>query len=78
MYPNQNLDQSSVLVTVSNETTVTGVSGITLHCAFHFPVKSGFKSFSYKKPSDKTLHMLRSKYQCLKVLIRDEISVAGR
>ena len=36
------------------------------------------KFFEYKKPSDETLHMLRDKYQYLKVLIIDEISVIGR
>ena len=36
------------------------------------------KSYKYKKPSDGTLHILRNKYQYLKVLIVDEISVIGR
>ena len=44
-YPNQNLDQSSVLVTASTGKAATGVNGITLHSAFHYvSVKSGFKS----------------------------------
>ena len=46
--------------------------------AFHLPVKSGLKSYEHKKPSDETLHMLRNKYQYLKVLIIDEISMIGR
>ena len=46
--------------------------------AFYLPVKSGLKSYKYKKPSDKTLHMLRNKYQYLNVLIIDEISIIGR
>ena len=39
-HPNQNLDQRSVLVTVSAGKAATGVYGITLHYAFHLPVKS--------------------------------------
>ena len=32
----------------------------------------------YKKPSDKTVYMLRNKYLHLRVLIIDEISMIGR
>ena len=77
-YPNQNLDQPSVLVTASTGKAATGINGVTLHSAFYLPVKSGLKSYKYKKPSDETLHMLRNKYQYLKVLITDEISIIGR
>ena len=77
-YPSQNLDQPSVLVTASTGKAATGISGITLHSAFHLPVKSGLKSYEYKKPSDETLHKLRNKYQYLTVLIIDEISMIGR
>ena len=77
-YPNQNLDQPSVLVTASTGKAATGVNGTTLHSAFHLPVNSGFKSFEYRKPSDEVLHVLRNKYQYLKVLIIDEISMIGR
>ena len=66
-YPNQNLDQPSVLVTASTGKAATGINGITLNSAFHLPVKSGLKSYKYKKPNDETLHMLRNKYQSLKV-----------
>ena len=65
-YPNQNLDQPSVLVTASTRKAATGINVITLHSAFHLPVKSGLKSFEYKKPSDETLHTLGNKYQYLK------------
>ena len=51
---------------------------MVLHSAFHLPVKSGLTSYEYKKSSDETLHMLRKKYQYLKVLIIDEISIIGR
>ena len=51
---------------------------MVLHSAFHLPVKSGLTSYEYKKSSDETLHMLRNKYQCLKVLVIDEISMIGR
>ena len=77
-YPSQNLDQPSVPVTASTGKAATGISGITLHSAFNLPVKSGLKSYEYKKPSDETLLMLRSKYQYLKVLIIAEVSMIGR
>ena len=77
-YLHQNLDQSSVLVTASTGKAATGINRITLHFAFHLTVKSGLKSYEYKKPSDETLHMLRNKYQYFKVLIIDEISMIGR
>ena len=31
-YPNQNLDQSSLLVTSSTGKVATGINGTTLHC----------------------------------------------
>ena len=65
-------------MTASTGKAVTGINGITLHSAFYLPVKSGLKSFEYKKSSDETLHMLRNKYQFLKVLIIDKISVIGK
>ena len=77
-YPSQNLDQPSVPVTASTGKAATGISGITLHSAFNLPVKSGLKSYEYKKPSDETLLMLRSKYLYLKVLIIAEVSMTGR
>ena len=76
-YPNQNLDQPSVLETASTGKAATDINGITLHSAFHLPVKSGLKSYKYKEPSDETPRMLRNKYQYLKVLIIDEISMTG-
>ena len=75
-YPNQNLDHPSVLVTASTGKAATGINGITLHSAFRLPVTTG--SYVYKKPGNETLHMLRNKYQHLKVLIIDEISMTGR
>ena len=56
-----------------------GISGSSsLYYGFHLPVRSRLKSCKCKKPSDETLHMLRSKYQYLKVLIIDEISMIER
>ena len=55
-----------------------GINDITLHSAFDFLFKSQLKSYKYKKPSDETLHILRNKYQYLKVLVIDEMSVIGR
>ena len=60
--PNQNLDQPSVVVTASTGKATTDINGITLHSAFHLLVKSGLKSFEYKKPIDETLYMVKIKY----------------
>ena len=49
-----------------------------MYSAFNLPVKSGLKSCGYEKPSDETLHKLRNKYEYLKVLIIDEISMIGK
>ena len=57
-YPNQNLDQLSLLVTASTGKAATGT---TLHSAFHLPVNSGYKPLEYRKPRDEILHMLRNK-----------------
>ena len=62
-YTNQNLGQTSVLVTASTGKAATGFSGIKLHSAFLIPITLGLKSYKYKKPSDETLDMLQSKYQ---------------
>ena len=77
-YPSQNLDNPSVLVIAYTGKAVTNVNAITLHSAFNLPVKSRLKLCGYQKPSDETLHKLRNKYQYLKVLIIDEISMIGR
>ena len=68
----------SLLVTASTGKAATGINGTTLHSAFNLPVNSGYKSFEYRKPRDEILHMLRNKYQYLKVLVTDEISMIGR
>ena len=73
-YPSQNLDKPSVLVTASTGKAATGINGTTLHSAFHLRVNS----FEYRKPSDEILHVLRNKYQYLRVLIINEISMIGR
>ena len=39
-YPNQNLDQASVLVAARTGKAATGANGITLHYVFHVPVKT--------------------------------------
>ena len=65
-------------MTASTGKNATDINGITLHFAFHLPVKSGLESYRYKKPSDETRHLLRIKYQYLKVLIIGEMSMVGR
>ena len=56
----------------------TGVNSITLHSAFHLPIKSGLKSYEYKKSSSDTLHMFRNKFRYLKIFIIDEKAMIGR
>ena len=65
-------------MTASTGKVATGVNGTRLHSAFHLPVKSGLKSYKYKKSSGETLNMLRNKYQYLNILIIDEISMKRR
>ena len=77
-YPGQNLYNPPVLLTTSTGKAATNVNGIALHSAFNLPVKSGLKSCGYEEPSNETLQKLRNKYQYLKGLIIDEISMIGR
>ena len=65
-------------MTASTWESAAGINGIILHSAFHLPVKPRLKFSEYKKLSDETLHMLRNKYQHLKVLIIDETLMIGR
>ena len=76
-YPNQTLDEPSVLVTASTGKAATNINGTTLHSAFHLPIKTGNRLFEYRKPSDEVLHCMRNKYKYLKVLLIDEISMTG-
>ena len=76
-YPGQNLDQPSILVTASTGKAATGINGITLHSAFHLPIKRPGRSFQYQKPRDEVLHLMRNKYKYLVVLLIDEISMVG-
>ena len=77
-YPNQSLDEPSVLVTASTGKAATNINGTTLHSAFHLPVKTGNKFFGYRKPRDEVLHSMRNKYKYLKVVLIDEISMTGQ
>ena len=65
-------------MTASTGKAATFVNGNTLHSAFHLPVKSGLKSYAYKKQRVEIVHILRNKYQYLKILIIDEISMTRR
>ena len=76
-YPSQNLDNPSVLVTASTGKTATNVNGIALYSVFNLPFKLRLKSCGYRKPIEETFHKLRRKYQYLKVLIIDELSIIG-
>ena len=77
-YQSQNFDNPSVFVTASTGKAATNVNGISFHSSFKLHVKSGLKSCGYQKASDETLRKVRNKYQYLKVLIIDEISMIGR
>ena len=65
-------------MTTCTEKASSGVNGIALHFVFDPPVKWGSKSYGCKKPGDETLHVLKNKYQHLKVLIIDAISMIQR
>ena len=70
-YHSQSLDQPSVLATSSTRKAATNVNGTTLHSAFHLLVKQGF----YVQPGAKVLHILRSRYAYLRILLIDELSM---
>ena len=67
-------------MTVSAGKAATGVYGITLHYAFHLPVKSQWKLYGYEEPNDETIHILTIKYQHLKLkgFDNEKILVIGR
>ena len=70
---NQRLDQPSVLVTASTGKAATNIDSVTLHSAFHLPVKRGF----YVQPGAEVLYILKIRYAYLKILVIDEISMTG-
>ena len=70
---NQRLDQPSVLVTASTGKAATNIDSVTLHSAFHLPVKRGF----YVQPGAEVLYILKIRYPYLKILVIDEISMTG-
>ena len=76
-YPKQTLDQPSVVVTASTGKAATGINGITLHSAFHLSIKKPGKQFQYVKPRDEVLHEMKIKYEYLKLVLIDEISMIG-
>ena len=70
----EDLDHCSLLVAASTGTAASKINGTTLHSAFKLPISDG----NYRKTlSDKTLKDLRIKYQNLRVLISDEISMTS-
>ena len=70
-FPDQTLDQPSLLVTASTGKATTNINGITQHSAFHLPVKTVHALSGYHELSDEVLHSMRNKYRFLKVLIVD-------
>ena len=76
-YPKQTLDQPSVVVTASTGKAATGINGITLHSAFNLSIKKTGKEFQYVKPRDEILHEMKIKYEYLKLVLIDEISMIG-
>ena len=77
-YPTHNLERVPVLVISSSGKAATGLNDIILHSAFQLPVHSRLNSYRYKNPSGKIFHVFSNKYQYLKVLIIDEISMIGK
>ena len=73
-YAGQNCDDHpSVVVTASTGKAATNTNCTTLHSAFSLPAREG--SFNQGKLGKERLHELQMKYQHLKVLLSDEISM---
>ena len=76
--PGQNSDKEpSVLVTASTGKAATNINGTTLHSAFTLPLY-GVGRVRNVTLSNEQLHNYRLKYNYLKVLLVDEISMTGQ
>ena len=74
-FPRQNfLEEPSLAVTASTGKAATNVNGTTLHSAFHLPVKQ-VGARVREKPSDDHLQVLQKRYQYLKAVLIDEVSM---
>ena len=74
----QNLDQPSIVVTASTGKAASHINGLTLHSAFHLQVNGNFqKNADFRPPSKELLQRLWNKYQYLKLIVVDEISMVG-
>ncbi|XP_066916735.1 uncharacterized protein [Clytia hemisphaerica] len=76
--PGQNYDKEpSVLVTASTGKAASNIDGTTLHSAFKLPIYGKGAFFVKKKLNGDEMNVLRKRYNYLKVLFVDEISMVG-
>ena len=74
-FPKQNFsEEPSLAVTASTGKAATNVNGTTLHSAFRLPVKQPGTRVR-EKPSDEHLQVLQKRYEFLKSVLIDEISM---
>ena len=73
-FPKQDLDQPSIMLTASTGKAASQIDGITLHSAFHIGCNSNKDKNKLKK---NILAGLQKKYQYLKIIVLDEISMTG-
>ena len=74
-YHGQGLDQPSILVTGSTGKAAAQVSGITLHSAFNLQIKRKQGYVPFRPPTKANLQAFWNRYQYLKILVVDEISM---
>jgi hypothetical protein len=68
-------DTIKVLLCAPTGKAAHHIGGVTIHSAFCFPVSQGF---NFKPLDMQQLNLLRSRYQNLRLLILDEVSMVGR
>ena len=74
-FPRQNFfEESSLVVTASTGKEATNVDSTTLHSTFKLPVKQ-VGAYVREKFSDDHLQILRKRYQYLKAVLIDEVSM---
>lgn len=71
----ENLDNEKTLLCAPTGKAAHNIGGRTIHAAFGIPVGKGFQ---YKPLDMQQLNTLRSRYQHLKMVFIDEVSMVGR
>lgn len=73
--PGENPDDEKILLCAPTGKAAHNIGGRTIHAAFGIPVGKGFQ---YKPLDMQQLNTLRSRYQHLKMVFIDEVSMVGR